>query len=110
MTPEQQRIAIAGACGWVTDAGYENSLRDNVFYGSCPSESVKWKQCHDYLNDLNACHDMEKGLTADEWSNYRLTLTEVCTHYRLVEWQGFAINSTALQRAEAFLRVKGLWK
>lgn len=62
MKPEAQRIAIAEACGWVTDCGYENSLKDNVFYGSCPDQNIKWQKCPDYLNDLNAMHEAEKVL------------------------------------------------
>lgn len=37
-------------------------------------------------------------------SDYRLNLTEICTHYRLPEFQPVAISATATQRAMAFLQ------
>lgn len=50
MKPEDQRIAIAEACGF--DA--------------------------DFLNDLNAMHKVEKVLTADQRDTYIIWLARIC--------------------------------
>ena len=94
MTQEEQRTAIAEACGWKTE------YRDAV-------SSVT--ALPDYLNDLNAMHDAEKVLTPEQLVDYcafrlRATTGEGCvTDYKM-------IRATASQRAEAFLRTIGKWK
>lgn len=85
MNPEEQRIAIAKTCGF--------KIQSSAL------------QAPDYLNDLNAMHEAEKVLTTnDQVSNYENRLMEICGGYRR------SLHSTAAQRAEAFLRTKGLWK
>lgn len=91
MTPESQRIAIATACG----------LDRN-------SQDIP-----DYLNDLNATHEMEKVLQANckFWPDY---IDELSKQFRLgfaseINW-GQMCHATAAQRCEAFLRAKNLWK
>ena len=62
----------------------------------------------DYLNDLNACHQMEKVLTHDQHIDY-------------MEWLGLCdddhghkvwayVHATAAERCKAFLRTLGLWE
>jgi hypothetical protein len=105
MRPEQQRIAIAEACGWlVKEDGISGISPINRAQGLTDFESCSWI-LPDYLNDLNAMHEAEKVLTENQWDKY-----EVC-----IEWmtgaRGFRkINATAAQRAEAFLRTLNLWK
>ena len=95
MTPEKQQIAIAEACGWkyVNFNYILQGVWQNV--GSFP----------DYLNDLNACHEMEKSL-ADTFQrrNYYQTLDEITGD----QWN--TIGATATQRCEAFLKTINLWK
>jgi len=99
MNPEQQRIAIAEACGWkrhpqdkwvVTDPKYPNSVQ--------PLSTIP-----DYLNDLNAMHEAEQsipeGLTA-----YWIELVNICGS--LIP----ASVASAQQRAEAFLKTIGKWE
>ncbi len=96
MNPEQQRIAIAEACGWNGIAPY---------HGGGPL----WGKSHlgtlnalpDYLNDLNAMHEAEKVLTESQ-----MTTMSQYLHRKLGMLWGFA---TADQRAEAFLKTLNLW-
>ena len=95
MNPEQQRIAIAEACGWKTDKRGLGWLSPRGYYASEP----------DYLNDLNAMHEAEKTLTDKAHEEFRLNLYEV-----LGDDSRLIVSSTAAQRAEAFLRTIGKWK
>lgn len=64
----------------------------------------------DWLNDLNAMHDAEKTLNeVDRVTYFRQLETIVDRDFDRVI--AFAVgDATSSQRAEAFLRVKGLWK
>ena len=57
----------------------------------------------DYLNDLNAMHEAEKMLEADDNHAYG------CYCIDLQEEYGNTVHLTAAQRAEAFLRTIGKW-
>lgn len=120
MKPEQQRIKIAEALRWkrigpdnpcalwpcssyVT--GIDGFAMMDPTGGSCA------KVPPDYLNDLNACHEMEKALTREEhWAyiNELVWLTQA-------EWTDsydevfVVVHATAAQRCEAFLKTLGLW-
>ena len=88
MTPEQQRIAIAEACGWKT--GYR--------------DPEAWHPLPDYLNDLNAMHEAEGILTNEQIEVY-------CSFLQKPQWGiWWGIHATAAQRAEAFLRTIGKWE
>ena len=101
MKPEQQRIAIAEACGW-------EPLPEGHFHPDNPIGQTM----PNYLFDLNAMHDAEKVLK-QRWSNYCEKLLEivepeprsleVCHYWNL-------LHATASQRAEAFLRTIGKWE
>ena len=104
MTPDQQRIAIATACGW-TDT--------QIIDGKYGQTDVP-----DYLGDLNACHEMEQVLTYEQkeqfifWLNHLHPSADI--HYaekkRELRLDVFdLVHSPAAQRAEAFLRTLGLW-
>ena len=99
MTPEQQRIAIAEACGIVSKDKWGSLYKT-------PRGILR--DCPDYLNDLNAMHEAEKVLTPLEWFNYSALLTKIVgpkdQEYYL------NIHATAAQRAEAFLRTIDKWK
>ena len=106
MKPEQQRVAIAEACGWRLFSQFKNLW--------APPRSVVEYDCDayplpDYLNDLNAMHEVEKVLTPEQLVDYcafrlRAATGEGCvTDYKM-------IRATATQRAEAFLRTIGKWE
>ena len=95
MNPEQQRIAIAEACGRV-------QRPDGLWF----PEGKKYgsQGIPNYLNDLNAMHKAEKalGLSYDRWTR---ELRAICERdRRCIE------SATASQRAEAFLRTIGKWE
>lgn len=93
MNPEQQRIAIAEACGW-------EPIPEGHFHPDNPIGQTM----PDYLNDLNAMHEAEKVLTNEQLEVY-CNILHKPNHG--VYW---AIHATASQRAEAFLRTIGKWK
>lgn len=102
MSPEQQRIKIAEACGWKRDSRGLGWLSPSGEYIDLP----------DYLNDLNAAHEMENGLKPDDFSKYLLQLQKLTQseHRYEVENRYALIHATSAQRCEAFLKTKGLWK
>ena len=111
MTPEQQRIAIAEACGWTAREDIENFWRavdasGNMTHELWMSESNVWAAgIPNYLNDLNAMHDAEKVLKGGMRSTYDAELTLIYLRDYNFIWE-----STATQRAEAFLRTIGKWE
>ncbi len=65
------------------------------------SELYGWQA--DYCNDLNAMHEAENFLKANQYMVYANILDSI-------EGSLFGIRATARQRAEAFLRVMGKWE
>ena len=111
MSPEKQRIAIATACGWKC-AGHPDQLAATgdfqfayQFVINPNGEIVTHYSIPDYLTDLNAMHEAEKVLTGGMRSKYDAELTLICSRDYNFIWE-----STAPQRAEAFLRTLGLWE
>ena len=112
MKPEQQRIAIAEACGWTQpEQGYWKD-----------PDGHEWQVMHgwqtykdgtdilpDYLSDLNAMHEAEKVLNKTLRLFYQSRLMKL-QKADLVAGFWFLIHATAAQRAEAFLRTLNLWK
>lgn len=129
MTPEQQRIAIAEACGW--KCRWQNQggspLLDKKPKGHCwevwqdPKGQGLDKRYDpifppDYLNDLNAMHRAEKVLTEGQFQIYLDWLDVSCGGElelsAMIDGPAFGfglIHATAAQRAEAFLRTLNLW-
>jgi len=116
MNKNEQRIAIAEACGWVPQDINNLSIGEVLAYG------VKWwrkpdentittrSNLPDYLNDLNAMHEAERTLVRNDsrvsvgsWEYYLCQLADVTAEQH-------PIDATADQRAEAFLRTLGLWE
>jgi hypothetical protein len=101
MTPEQQRIAIAEACGWTYKSAVNFWERnDQLVHGDKGQPTY----LPNYLNDLNAMHEAEKVLTNEQLEVY-CNILHKPNHG--VYW---AIHATAAQRAEAFLRTIGKWE
>ena len=98
MTDEQQRVAIAEACGWSEVSQAVNT----DWMGKHPVGYITGLP--DYLNDLNACHEMEKVLTDEQLPTYYLELARACSTGRAL------LSATARQRSEAFLRTTGAWE
>jgi hypothetical protein len=104
MNEEQQRIAIAEACGWKWERLWTGEL-----HGKPVGEQGPFREVPDYLTDLNAMHEAEKVLTEEQrvaYSNH--TYDIVCEAQRETKkWRWILL--TAAQRAEAFLRTIGKW-
>ncbi len=121
MKPEEQRIAIAEACGakWMNRWSASHATLTFMKEGK-GSSNPDWSFCHkdeevpmddtipDYLHDLNAMHEAEKILNTPihmqkhAWNNYKGILEDVT--------KGSSFHATAVQRAEAFLKTLNLWK
>lgn len=115
MTKSEQRIAIGRACGWRLLGGSRDPSHHSWVHDSRPGSFGMWP-LPDYLNDLNACRDME------HWLEYH------CTQWYGDENAGSApeaymahlmdivndddwlfMGATAAQRCEAFLKTLNLW-
>jgi hypothetical protein len=117
MTADQQRIAIAEACGWTNfNSGTHKGA---IQYGQPPNSPHNSWELPNYLNDLNACHKMEQVLTYEQkeqfvfWMNHihpsaDIHHSDAHKDFRLEVFS--LVHSPASQRSEAFLRTLGLWK
>jgi hypothetical protein len=114
MTPSQQRIAIAEACGWMRYFEPLEINEDGVgkWRYHKGNSNVKWSNLPDYLNDLNAMHEAEKVLFDGEHDKefflYVEALEQITLKSKKPVW--CAVFATATQRAEAFLRTLSLWQ
>jgi len=105
MTKEEQRIAIAEACGWKNvDAGSERVWGFTTRHKGTPSEFDVCVDVPNYPFDLNAMHEAEKVLTREQEKEYAYQLEAACCPLE------YGWHATASQRAEAFLRTIGKWK
>jgi hypothetical protein len=105
MNKEEQRIAIAKACGW----SYRKTEFCTYWWNdevnkTLPPNDDGFRPCPDYLNDLNAMHEAEKVLTSEQITSYVYSLESMNER-----WSTPAF-ATASQRAEAFLRTIGKWE
>ena len=106
MSPQEQRVAIAEACGWKK----EGSL------WICPVTKRGWATDYpppNYPADLNAMHEAENVLDSTNGgikSPDCLRYAYAGNLYRIVPEDMQPARATAAQRAEAFLRTLGKWK
>ncbi len=108
MKPEQQRIAIAEACGYVkTETWRWNQAKtEREYYWKNPDRSRQdVSYLPNYLNDLNAMHEAEMTLTDKQ---HCIFYTRLITQFHHPREHRFC-SATATQRAEAFLRTLNLW-
>lgn len=117
MSPLEQRIAIAQACGWEMIPG-EKPAHYGTFLGLL---NGKTGFIPDYLNDLNAMHDAEGILATEEERNHYINeIFEIVERdhddeggentLSTVDHEFGWGRATASQRAEAFVKTLGLWK
>ena len=127
MTPEAQQIAIAEACGWkdVKHTKHEEVDIENrsIIHWSgltgIPPEFAHWAnrvRIPDYLNDLNAMHEVEKVLSSknepvkgESQRSAYLDWLGYCGENNTSEVYG-CVSATASQRAKALLKALNLWK
>ena len=126
MTPEQQRIAIAEACGWKWLDHPDTLDRTKNFqlqgkWVLSPDDQLEFPHdAPDYLNDLNAMKDAMEYV--ESGAVFTLMLGDITLGHRLERDLGppesdlclgeayGCINATAAQRAEAFLKTLNLYK
>ena len=109
MTPEEQRVAIAEACGWTETEAWLDGRR--CFERADSNAGWDFDSLPDYINDLNALHDAESILNADQMVSYDYHLDRVVGNGRQgLNIEYFLWSATAAQRAEAFLRTIGKWE
>jgi hypothetical protein len=115
MTPEQQQIATAEACGWteiMVSPGF--ACRDQNAFPKGKKDGT-FNKLPDYPNDLNAMHEAEQALWRKDWNARHTFIDHLARIINPIH--GYRdqtgvdlVDATAAQRAEAFLRTLGLWK
>jgi len=116
MTPEQQRIAIARACGWTAEQdsnGYWRAVSHE--HGKAVelwlSERNVWSVgIPDYLNDLNAMHEAEKVLIDKGVNAWWAYVAFINRHNPTPFGSETAVHATAAQKCKAFLHTLNLWQ
>ena len=114
MCPRAQQVAIAEACGWIK---FWEPHRTDEGIGQWMWHKGKRNLSYlpDYLSDLNAMREAEETLTEVEKGVYADFLALVVgvydDYYEGITFSEASklIHITAAQRAEAFLKAKGLW-
>ena len=106
MTNEQIsiNIAIAELLGWTDISQYTQAV--DGWYGYEP-ENGPHSQIPNFCNDLNAMHEAEKMLNSEQKEIYFLDL--MCLYGK---WPKSiqAIQATAKERAETFLKTLEKWE
>lgn len=125
MSDDEQRIAIAEACGYrgCTDVNCEVRKAAHLHSATgavCFPEPYSTSRYPDYLNDLNACHEMEKTLDDFKYREFCDALVSLIMGHDGTIGQNWlncslsarqlAVKATAAQRCEAFLRTIGKWR
>ncbi len=125
MSPDAQRIAIAEACGWTNIDKYLGNQPlpfTREFIGGTDDGLAEGedtlghqiKPLPDYLNDLNAMHEVEKALEECVQADFARELFAVigCSIEGGIDFSmAFEIGTASpAHHAEAFLRVLGKWE
>jgi hypothetical protein len=118
MTDTKINIAIAEAVGFVPMVEAEIPYR-NMWSKS----GITYCECDlpDYCHDLNAMHEAEMILfeTPTGWNDYAHYVFKLACNLALKDFVdfekrdsivGYGLHCPARQRAEAWLRCKGLWR
>jgi hypothetical protein len=117
MTRDEQRIAIAEACGTrlvLADDGWWDAQSTHAFHRLGTTRDKAIDSLPNFLADLNAMHEAEKVLTDDQQLHYITYLLgrKGTDGMWDLSWDAayHCTHATASQRAEALLRTLGLWK
>lgn len=103
MTEKDKRIVIAEFCG------YKRNDLPGQFWDTPHKQGINpylaYSELPDYLNDLNAMHGAIMKLTKEQLREYRKNIQTILSPDCVGGLS--AIDATAAQRAEAFLRAIG---
>jgi hypothetical protein len=108
MDKDQQRIAIAEACGWSEEDARRGFKTRSVVIDGVRCNQI-CGQIPDYLNDLNAMHEAEKVIRNKPNKRNGQVYSYVYESILSTLTGGDPIYATAAQRAEAFLKTLNLW-
>jgi hypothetical protein len=107
MTPEQQRIAIAEACGFTKEEPWLDG-RDCWSHKDSPMH-VGFEEVPDFLNDLNAMHEAWQLLTHEQKLAYRREIALIASR-EVPNRQSHWLEDIAAEFGhEAYLRTIGKW-
>jgi hypothetical protein len=115
MTDQEINRRIAEFCGW---GGMEKYTQEPTQIGDSP-EDGKLRRIPSYATDLNAIHEAEKKLTAEQEAVYVEALDRVTWDYIQADARYNAgrltcselqFRATAHQRSEALLRTINQWE
>jgi hypothetical protein len=120
MKSGEQRIAIAKECGWKLDyPALDESDDSDILAWRDPNGNGPWGDGYlpDYPNDLNAMRRAEDTIEDDFklFEDYGSRLVQIVLETGIdgvpATYSGVACVAcaSAAQRAEAFLKTKGLW-
>jgi hypothetical protein len=128
MNDQEINIAIAEVCGWTINEIEILGMTDVAVLPtgvSVNDDGAVWKYSGiglpDYLNDFNACAEMENNLTEEQQEIYAYHLSQLVPQRLncgpaadgwpdiMVHREFDALHATARQRCEAFLRTLNLW-
>lgn len=108
MTKEEMNIAIAELRGWEICPDEKTEL--NNWWRNPLVSHLPFRACDlpDYASDLNTMHEAEKDLNSHDYWRFVEILRIVVIENR-EDFVADRSSATAVQRAEAFLKTKGLW-
>jgi hypothetical protein len=119
MTHEKMRVIIAEHCGWIRDDVCDcwNKPAEGPHVVAFLTENrSQLRQIPDYLNDLNACAEMENYVK--DWNAYSDKCESIARRDGKIDRDinpsiiidVLLIRLSADQRCEAFLRTIGKWE
>jgi len=108
MKYEEQRIAIAKACGWIKTSEPEEVY--GVTFPWISDDGESYKYLPDYLYDLNAMHEAEKHCIYIGEEIDTDLIAEYLMNVVIAAPPGRSQSASPRQRAEALLRTIGKWR
>jgi len=114
MNEQEMNIAVAEELGWffVDNNGEECKPKGELYrdFQAVPPGGDDENTLPSYTTCLNACALMEEALSRPELLTYGKRLEEMAEVAALgTDEYIFPFKTSAPQRVEAFLKVKGLW-
>ena len=108
MSEEEINIAIAEYCGWQI---LEPEVHPTITYHWAIEPDGSKSILPDYCNDLNAIHEAENTLKDPIQQSFYAEYLGDFNSFEKGEYPTFRfVNSTAKERAVAFLKVIGKWE
>jgi len=82
----------------------------HILFASLKDETACY-ELPDYTVDLNFMHNAESTLTIEQHAEFREELAKIVGFNSELSYRGARayVSSTAMQRAEAFLKIHGKW-